>query len=184
MAATWLGVRRNPLRRRVDRVEVVAWVLAAVLLGCAVPASMAAAAATHRHQLAVRAAGAHPVPATVLADVDFAGYADGVSSAAARVAWNRDGKRHTGVVAVAPPERAGDRLRIWVDDTDHVTSPPLSDQAMATQRDWILACCLFGTLVTLTVLLAAVRLGLDRLRYAGWDRDWQRVTAGDRLLEP
>jgi hypothetical protein len=184
MAVTWLGVRRNPLRRRVDRVEVLAWVLAAVLLCCAVPASLAAGSAVQRHQLAVRAAGAHPVTATVLADVGFAGFADGVSSAAARVAWTRDGEKHIGVVAVPPPEHAGDKLRIWVDDTGRTTPPPLSDQAIASQRDGMVVLCLLGSLVALTCLLTSVRLGLDRLRYARWDRDWRRVTADDRLFEP
>ncbi len=168
------GLRRNPLRRRVDRVEVFARIVAFVLLCAAVPVALAAGAAVHRAAVERSAQDVIQVTATVRQNV-----APGPGhGAVARATWRTPGGvPHSGVIAVIPPDKIGDQTRIWVDETGHVTSPPASAAALTAQQYLIVVLFLVILALLLVGLLGGVHRWLDRIRYARWDREWRLIAA-------
>lgn len=181
---SWLavrsGLRRNPLRRRVDRVEVFARIVAFVLLCVAVPVALSAGAAVHRADVARSAHDVIQVTATVRQNV-----APGFGRAAAHVDWRTpDGAAHSGFVVVVPPEHIGDHVRIWVDATGRATDAPLSPVTLAAQRYLLVAVFVLVVGLVLIALLALLHQWLDRLRYARWDREWRLITTTPWQREP
>ncbi len=171
--------RRNPLRRRSDRLEawivVVTWFL--VLLA-GVLAGRAAAGAVD-DELAVRRAHSHAVRAVLTADVAttrqaVSEYSDG--SVWANVRWTAaDGSEHSGLTKVQPGLKAGAPLTVWTDRAGMLVAKP------ATVAQAGLQAALAGALVGLSAAGGVLVCGwlarglLDRRRMAEWDREWERV---------
>jgi hypothetical protein len=176
-----LGWDRNPVRRRIDRVEAVllAGLIALLLLGGPALAGVAGrgiraggqrqqhAEATWRPEWAV-IGGRAAYPALPWASVP-----------AGRVArWTApDGQLRTGRILVEPEVAAGSRTRVWVNRQGALTGPPLR---AAQLRDRVLTARLLtyaGLGVLLGFAAGAGRYLLRRHRLAGWEREWQ-------VLEP
>jgi hypothetical protein len=167
---------RNPLRRRLDRVEgvIVAGLAVAFLAG----APLAAAAAWHyacsygAHTAHAQQAAWHQVPAVLLATAPTTGYTGYQPMVRAR--WTApDGAPRTGTVPAQPGERAGSTVMVWADPAGQLTGPPLQAQQVRGQAFLaaILAPIVLGLLLLFTGQLASFLLG--RRRLAAWDAEWR-----------
>ncbi|HUZ22676.1 MAG TPA: hypothetical protein VMV07_02815 [Streptosporangiaceae bacterium] len=175
-----LGWDRNPLRRRIDRVEtvVVTALLAIFLVGAPVLMIVAARvtdSAGVRQQHAERTW--RQVPATLLqTPANQADPSYGWDGAWVRARWSApDGQQRTGFVAVDPAAVAGHRVQVWVDGAGRITSPPL--RTYDIWGDVLLAVVTVPVVlgIALSIIAGCVRAVLNRRRLAGWDRAWYAV---------
>ncbi|MFF7791397.1 hypothetical protein [Streptomyces sp. NPDC007991] len=171
--------RRNPLKRRADRVE--AWVVlgvwmltvcVAVLAGLTVGRSVEDGLARERVEwrpLVARLAERAPGTASENGDVSRAEHVW------AEARWTAaDGSSHSGQVRVLAGSRAGSPVTVWTDrEGRQVTRPVTESQAR------IRACLIGGVagICAATAPLAAgraVRRRLERRRMDQWDTEWSR----------
>ncbi|WP_037898965.1 MULTISPECIES: hypothetical protein [Streptomyces] len=175
----WWRWRRNPLRRRSDRLEawlvLATWTLA--LLGGLLAG--AGAAVGMEDDLAARRAALHAVSAVLVGKADRTApvTADGSEETVrARVRWTSlDGSTHTGVTRVAPGTGAGTSVTVWTDRQGDLVRAPLTVAEVRLQS------VLTGVLVaagTGAVVFGGghwARLRLDRRRLRDWEAEWARV---------
>ncbi|MFE0858276.1 Rv1733c family protein [Streptomyces mutabilis] len=173
--------RRNPLRRRTDRVQ--AWIALGLVLAVlsAAPAAMYAVGDTlhrhyrstaeheartrdHRPAVLVHDAPRHPEPGSDEAkktrypvEVRFTG---------------PDGTTRTGETDVEPGLPADSTVLVWVDATGEITGPPLTaDQIRSRTMGWAILAFLGVVLIGLAVH-GVTGLVLHRRNLAGWDAAW------------
>jgi hypothetical protein len=164
---------RNPLRRRLDRVE------AAIVAGLAVAflaaAPLAAVTAAHlAYGTAARDASAqrswHQVPAVLLASA----VVPGEFGTTVPAQWaGPTGVRRTGMVPVfTTTATTGSRVMVWVDASGQLTGRPLRRSQVQAQTVLaaLLAPVALGWLLSCAGLLAHWALG--RRRMTAWDADW------------
>ncbi|MGC0335855.1 Rv1733c family protein [Streptomyces sp. SLBN-8D4] len=175
----WWRWRRNPLRRRSDRLEawlvLATWTLA--LLGGLLAG--AGAAAGMDDDLAARRAALHTVSAVLVGKGErtASDTADGSDETVwAKVRWTApDGSTHTGLTRVAPGTAAGTSVTVWTDRRGGLVRAPL------TAAEARLQSVLTGVLVaagTGAVVFGGghwARLRLDRRRLRDWEAEWARV---------
>lgn len=181
--ARQMGLGRNPLRRRTDRLEALisAALLAAFLIGA--PLSGASFGGWVR-QGGLREQRAqqswHRTPAVLLAT------APAVPSSEIRLSWQNTvpvparwlgprGQPRGGEVSVPAGSKAGHTVQIWVDGSGRVTGPPLIG-AELTRRvvgAEVLAPLALG--IVLLCLACAVRWLLNRRRLRDWEADWASI---------
>lgn len=170
----WLRrlVGRNPLVRGTDRVEAVVRALIVALAVLAVPVAAATGTAVHDdlvHTFAAQRLERQRVEATVV----------GVSAArvqpyevpdVAEIAWEFRGSEHTAEIPVYD-SAVGDRVPVWVDEAGNRTGAVPTDSDAVAQA--ILAALVQWLLVVGIACGAglALRLRLDALRAAAWDRE-------------
>ncbi|MDG9717274.1 hypothetical protein [Streptomyces sp. DH24] len=173
--------RRNPLRRRTDRIQ--GWIGLAVLLvvlSVAPAAACLAGDAAHRHYAAiaqlqsltrqyttavlVHDAPRHPEPGSAEekktryeATVRFTG---------------PDGRPRTARTEVRPGLPAGSGVPVWVGPDGHLTDPPLTAvQVRGRSKGWaVIAVLTVG--VTGAVINAVAGLVLRRRNLAAWEAAW------------
>lgn len=171
------GFGRNPLRRRIDRVEVVAALVAIAVTVAVLPAAFALGSAVRARSLATAAAetaARHQVVAVLTATTgtgtDGAG---AVSPVLTPGRWRLpDGSTHTGLVWAPPGAAAGSRVSIWVDPAGRPTTEPLTaDQAYWRGALTVLGAML-GAITVLLGLLGTLRWRLNRRRYRMWADEW------------
>ena len=167
---------RNPLRRRLDRVEgvVVGGLAVAFLAGVPLAAAVAGhltymygARTAHTQQAAW-----HQVPAVLLATAPTTGYTGYLPQVRAR--WRApDGARRNGAVPAQPGQRAGSTVVVWADAAGRLTGPPLQAQQVRGQAVLaaILAPVVLGEILLFAGQLAHYLLG--RRRLAAWDAEWR-----------
>ncbi|MFE0797452.1 Rv1733c family protein [Streptomyces mutabilis] len=173
--------RRNPLRRRTDRVQ--AWIALGLVLAVlsAAPAAMYAVGDTvhrhyrstaeheartrdHRPAVLVHDAPRHPEPGSDEAkktrypvEVRFTG---------------PDGATRTGETDVEPGLPADSTVLVWVDATGEITGPPLTaDQIRSRTMGWAILAFL-GVVLTGLAVHGVTGLVLHRRNLAGWDAAW------------
>ncbi|MGW3498525.1 Rv1733c family protein [Streptomyces sp. NPDC001020] len=177
-ARVWLWRwRRNPLRRRSDRVE--AWILLGSWLLALLAGVLAGrmTAASVDHALAARRAETHTVSAVLTKDADRqveSDYSDG--GVWAKVRWsNPDGTTRTALTRVEPGLKAGAPVTVWTDRAGALVPRP------ATEGQTRVEASLVGGLGGLSaaggVLFCGrlVRARLDRQRMQAWDQEWEQV---------
>ncbi len=174
-----LGWDRNPLRRRIDRVEavMVAGLIAVFLISAPVLATAAGhwiGSASIREQHAEVAS--RLVPATVQGSVQGQ-----IPSGPADTFWMParwtapDGQPRRGWIPVSLGDAEGGSTRVWVTRAGSLTGPPLRQsqvQAHIAMAEWLTALVL-GLL--LCVAGDAGRVLLARRRLADWNRAWREV---------
>jgi hypothetical protein len=176
-----LGLDRNPLRRRSDR--IAAWLAPAVIvvfLGlCPVVASVTGTwvrgdnAALQRAEQSwpkVRAVLQQAAPGPLEPDHGANGWTE-----AEPARWTFHGKTQQGLVPVPSGLRAGSSVTVVLNPAGQVQSPPLS---AAQLRDRIDTLAFFAMVMiggVLLVLLWLARRYLDRRRIAGWEAEWLTV---------
>jgi hypothetical protein len=173
-----LGFGRNPLRRRVDRLE------SALLLGALVAALLAIPAAAAlgttirnraEHMAAQHRAELHPVQARTLEDA--VSPALGQITTRVRIIWfDALGSPQEGWADVLIGTNAGTELTIWLDRTGaRARAPRESDDSAALG---VAAGVIMLTLAwpLLWGLFRLARLPLDRRRAQEWAREWEQVS--------
>ena len=174
---------RNPLARAADRMEATARALLTTLWLCTLPFVAVLGSAAWQQASATAADQQHSRSSTtaqLLADapdiaIDDQGmFVDQQQRATAR--WIApDGSERTGSVTTAAGGHTGDRIKIWVDRTGAVTSPPASPTTSAV----LIITLATGVALAWGALLAVAQYGirrrLDRRRMAGWDDEWERI---------
>jgi hypothetical protein len=171
---------RNPLARTADRIQ--AWAVVgglALLVAAAYPALAVGQLgyAVRSQDVAAEAAQRHPVEATALGDSTAApAQVESTSTTfVAPVRWTAGNVAHDTTTKVDRPVKAGDRVRIWLDDQGKVTTPPLTeadarlDALATTALVWLtMAAIVVGALLVL-------RSMLGRARNRSWDKSLREL---------
>jgi len=169
--------RRNPLRRREDRVE--AWIVLAVwvlvTLGGAVAGVVAGQGAAD--DLARQYTERHPTRAVLTGNAPRTASGGGIDDRVlAPVRWTAsDGTTHRGRARVPVGDKAGDRVVVWLDARGALTREPTGPVEAGFEA------ALLGAAAALAVGGAAVGAGLtarwclDRRRLDAWGREWELV---------
>lgn len=167
----WLGCDRNPLRRAPDRIEArlvflaaVSYIPLAMLAGSYVSHSVYEAGVRAQHVVHGR-----PVTAVVLTAAESS---NPIAPVRVPIRWTIDGQTHTDATSVPYRTRAGATVRVWVDRSGHVTTPPPTTSQLAGQ---VIAIRVFTPLLLAEIIvlsLYALRWYLDRWRFARWDSEW------------
>lgn len=182
MRARRLGIGRNPLRRRVDRLEaaiVLSAVLAALVMIPAAAALGTSVRNSSENTAAQRRAVLTQVQARTLENTETAvADAPGQVTSQVRVAWSDPaGRPREGRTDVAIGTRQGTEVTIWLDSSGSIADPPRRAGVSAA-----IGAAVGLSVATMSWLLIAVlaRLAvvpLDRRRMRDWEREWEQVAA-------
>jgi len=179
--ARWLGLDRNPLRRRTDRIEAGIRLGTVVLVLVALPLLLIAVAhlstRTSQQQARAQQTADRQVTAVLLQGAPAAATAhdpySAVQMTAVAARWQPPGQQpRLGEVLAPAGAPAGSTETIWIDPSGGVTSAPdtgLVDAAVAVA---LVNTCLGVSLVLLLANLLA-RGALHRRRMSDWDAAWQ-----------
>ncbi|MDA3625129.1 hypothetical protein OU415_06765 [Saccharopolyspora sp. WRP15-2] len=179
-----MGLTSNPLRRRLDKV-VATLVLGLVLFAIFGVPVVAVVVGETSYDAASRAAAAaaatrHPVNATVLKPhiADAVGTAPDVKPQhySAEVRWTgADGTPHFATAAVAPSADVGSAVQLWVDTSDRLSAPPLSERQIRGAATMSAFGALVSGEVLCIVLVTCVRAVGEALASRSWGREWEVV---------
>ncbi|MBF6468474.1 hypothetical protein IU427_25365 [Nocardia beijingensis] len=168
-----VGLDRNPLRRREDRVQTGVAVLLALVFLIVVPVlAVTVGGRVYRTETAaVRAETArlHQVDATVVETGKAPLYAPVVP---ARVSWkDADGVAHTGDYQSTTVVEPGSTVPIWLNERGAIVEPPSSSRP-ASKAVMLTAGAMLGVSVVFAGSYLLVRRGLDRRRLRRWESEW------------
>jgi hypothetical protein len=173
----------GPLKRRSDRIQMIARLL--VVLGFLTAPSVAVfvADATKSHLEAVataQAAERHQVRAVLLEDAvrpPGATYYEGApAQVTARATWAApEGGTRTGVVLIRTGRRAGTAVPVWVDDGGSLADPPLDRTEISGTALSMAALSLIGVPLAAWLLYALLCAALDTHRQRRWAQGWAAV---------
>ena len=181
--ARQMGLGRNPLRRRTDRIE--AWISAGLLAVFLISAPLLGTSIGRWvHQGGVREQRAqqswHQTPAVLLAT------APAPHRYAFRLSWQNavpvparwsgpGGQPRSGEVPAPPGSRAGQLVQVWVDGSGRVTGPPLLGAELSRRvvGAEVLAPLALG--VALLIVAFVVRWLLNRRRLRDWEAGWASI---------
>lgn len=89
--------------------------------------------------------------------------------------WEVDGVEHIGRVGLEARGRAGETVRIWVDETgDYMPVPRTGIENALAALGAALAILVLGT-VACALTLFGVHVEMNRQRLSRWDRKWQEA---------
>ncbi|MEV0239704.1 hypothetical protein AB0I06_07140 [Streptomyces sp. NPDC050674] len=171
--------RRNPLKRRADRLE--AWVVLGVWLLTVFVGAAAGAAVSRSVEdgLAQERATWRPVAARLAERAPGAPAGAAPASRAERVwataRWNApDGSEHSGLLRVPAGSAAGTPVMVWTDPDGRQVTRPVT-VAQARVRAWLTGGAA-GVCAAAVPLVAgrALRSRLERRRLDRWDVEWAR----------
>lgn len=175
------GLGRNPLLRTSDRIETVVLLLAVAVSLIVVPIAGTIGTAVYDARGRVYAEEAHsryPVTATVVGE-STAAVRENMAATVVQIRWRTEGGEHTDAFALDHAVKTGDLINIWVNGQGNRVRPPTPtsqagvEGALAGVMVWL------GVVVAVSTLFATVRLWLNRLRYAGWDRGIRSLAGND-----
>jgi len=166
---------RGPLLRRADRIEAWGLVVGFVaVIAAAVPAMAVGHVgyAARAQTIAAEAASRHPVNAVALGDSTASPtQAESPSTSfLAHVRWNAQGSAHEDYSTVEQPVRAGQSVRIWLDDAGKVTTPPQTADDARVDAAGTVAIAWLGFAALIGVAMAMFRAAVGRARDRRWDR--------------
>lgn len=170
-----LGVGRNPLRRRSDRVEGLVLAVAVLVCLAAVPAGIAVGlgVTAHGYRTASRlAATGHPATAVLRADVPTPPDGALASDQPVPARWSTAGQARTGTITAPQGLRRGDTVTIRLDAAGRpVPAPEPRDRIVVDGVGSGLA-VLFGSVAVALLCTVATRGLLNRRRLAAWAAEW------------
>jgi hypothetical protein len=179
-----LGFGRNPMRRRLDRVDALLRVVTALLAIGLVTTAGDLAATRYRTAVDHRADQLrHRHEVTVVLLADTVSTSNGSSApvhrqrSPVRARWTQpDGTVRTGDVYSRHPGVKGDRVAVWFDETG-TPVPALITVGDLRAQAWTMALAAtgFGGLVLFAVYTGAQAV-LDHRRYAAWAAEWAAVS--------
>jgi hypothetical protein len=175
-----LGVGKNPLRRRSDRIEaVVLWCgLVVALLLIPVAAAVGTGVGNASAESAARQrAVLHEVKATTLQDTANAvPSAPGDVLSRAMVSYvDANGVAREGMTSVVIGTKAGDEVTIWLDRSGNIVPTPRSGADSSTFGGTVGFLTLTGSWLLLWGLVRLARVPLDRRRAYDWESEWRSV---------
>jgi hypothetical protein len=175
-----LGLDRNPLRRRTDKIAAyVTVVLLAVFLISAPMLSVAAVGWAGRAGATGQRAERswRPVSAVLLQAAPAPAAAGGVFGYSwVRARWTApDGRARTGEIPVSTALAVGHTVRLWVDATGSPAGAPLNHRAVVADEAAAAAVASGALGIVLLFLAWAGRRALDRRRLADWEAAWAAV---------
>jgi hypothetical protein len=175
-----IGLDRNPLRRRTDKVAagLTALLLAVFLIGAPL-LSVAAAGWAARAAAADRQAERswRQVSAVLLSSASLSASGDGL----APYSWDSarwtapDGRTRTGDIPVSLALAAGQVVPLWVDQAGSPTGPPVSHRAVVAREVGAAAFAALTLGILLLCLAGAARWILERRRLADWETAWTTI---------
>jgi len=181
------GLRRftlgsGPLKRRSDRLQVLARVVVVLALLAAAPLAVVATEITHRSMesaAAVQVAERHRARAVVLEDTAPVAQKDGdpeASFVTVEGTWRAPGGHvKRGALLVPSGTVAGTTVPVWVDSSGQLTTAPMDQQSIDVTG------FAAGVVTTLAVPLVAwvaycmFCTVLDAHRRRRWAQEWDRV---------
>jgi hypothetical protein len=177
-----VGLDRNPLRRRTDRVETwLTLALAAAVMLCGPVVVWWVGTAAYRAAIAAaerQRAQLFQVDAVLLEDSEGLAYTrgdDGGWPVPARARWTApDGGVRTGKLVTQSPGAAGTVVVIWTDRRGNVVDPSNSPSPSGAALGGGLATALALAAVYASLLLV-IRRSLNRRRMASWELEWTVV---------
>jgi hypothetical protein len=165
---------RNPLVRRIDRLEVLIVALGILVVVVAAACAGALGTAVHDARSRVYIAQAqtrHTVTASAIDDSTVVLGVDDNMATRVNARWQVNGTEHTGSLNWDHAVKTGDPLTIWVDrDGNRVDAPtPISqagvDAVAVAYVAWQ------SVVLAAAVLICWGRSRLDRRRDSAWERD-------------
>lgn len=166
---------RNPLVRGIDRVEAAILALLAVLCVLALP--MAASMGTYVHDSRARAyveeaQSRHQV--TAVAIEDGHGSISGRKVAfSARATWRFGGREHDGVIGWPSRPNKGAQQGIWVNSEGVSVRAPRPQARAVGEAILVGLSAWVATATAAAGLVCVVHRKFDRVRSAGWDREFR-----------
>lgn len=169
--------RRSPLRRREDLVE--AWILLTAWLVAAVVGPVAGVLSVRAtvDALAQQRAERRPASAVVVDDASRSFVSGGVTvdQVIATVRWTAaDGTSHTGRTQVDAGSKAGERVAVWMDQEERLTTPPQTPGQADIEAAFMGVAAFTGVATAAAAGFYGARVVLDRRRSRAWDAEWQK----------
>ncbi|MCV7421867.1 hypothetical protein H7K45_15060 [Mycobacterium yunnanensis] len=166
---------RGPLLRRADRVHAWGLVIgfAAMIAAIAPAVAVGQVGYTARAQtIAAEAATRHPAEAIAMSDstADPTQIESGSTSFLAHVRWTARDGAHDDYTKLEQPVKAGQPVRIWLDDAGKPTTPPLTDADARVVAMGTAAIVWLGLAAVIGVGVAMLQMAVNRAR----DRKWER----------
>jgi hypothetical protein len=179
---TWLrrATSANPIIRRSDRFEALAYALALLVVTLAVPLCVDVGKAVNqvRDRTVITQDGSrHSVQAVAVADsvIEPGKYP---TTQSVQVRWVAT-TPHTDSMRVDHPVKAGEPLRVWVDAHGNLTPPPV-EQSGGPVEAVVTGIGLWLFIAAAAVALAAAaHVALDRRRRRGWDHALEVLIRND-----
>jgi hypothetical protein len=179
-AARSIGLDRNPMRRRSDRVEgwvrltttVILLLVAPIIAGLAARAAYLSGTKAEAAERAQR----HRIEAVLLQDATYSSSTGVVPTVLTLATWRTaDDAVKTGWVRARIGATSGSSVRIWINDRGVPVDPPRDrDETIAvTVATAILVPVTAALLLGIAQLV--LRACLDRHRMAQWQRAWQQI---------
>ncbi|GHE25876.1 hypothetical protein GCM10017673_29270 [Streptosporangium violaceochromogenes] len=182
-ATRWLLLHRfdgNPLRRRSDRIETAAALVALVIFVAVLWPAVALGRQVYEHGVRAEVVGPGHKQAVVAQVVDPARDA---RWQARTVRWTTaQGDVRTGPTVLAPGTPVGSHTRVWIDAAGRLTTPPPSHAKTVVDAALAVLATAAGVATTLLLCLTGVRKALNRRRDADWERAW--AVADERWRRP
>lgn len=168
-----VGLDRNPMRRREDRVQTLAAAGLMLLFALLVPLLvLTIGASVYRTETAAvhaEMAELHQVDAVVTATGKAPLYAPIMP---AKVAWtDPDGTSHTEDYQSTTVVEPGQDVTIWLDEAGRIVEPPSQSQALS-KAVLLTGGALVGVTAVLAACYFALRHSLDRKRLRMWEMEW------------
>jgi hypothetical protein len=179
--AGWAGVDRNPLRRGIDRVERLLWLILVIAFFYAGPTvvPMAGQAARAGGMAEVkREQSWQQVKAVLLRHAPYQAYGYNASGAVwVKGRWQApDGRRQYGLVPTVVGAPAGTVVRVWVNHAGQLTNaPPLTARDIGGRVLAFKVLAGIGLAVTLLLLACMIRWLTNRRRLAYWGCEWATI---------
>jgi len=174
----------GPLKRRSDRLQMVARVVVVLAVVTAPALAVAAATATNADLealAATQAADRYASRALVLRDaparteLEHSEYPPIVTVATTAQWIARDGVVHEGLLRVRPGTRAGTSVPVWVGRDGELTTAPLRRESIQGSAMAVGALVLGGVPTAVWTLYFFLSFALDARRERDWEKGWAAV---------
>ncbi|MEO3791653.1 hypothetical protein ABGB14_15720 [Nonomuraea sp. B10E15] len=169
---------RNPLRRRSDRLESLALLVAVLLVLLSAWPAVTAGRQAYQSAANAGAGGRLQVNATLLADVPVSPTSLGSvpRGGPVQARWTMpSGQEHTGQVRGPAMAKAGTTVRIWVDETGRPALPPPTAVEIHVTGVVTGMLVMLAAVAAVLTALAGFRWLVNRGRYRAWEDAWSLV---------
>ena len=172
---------RGPLLRGADRMQAWGLILAVVAMVAAIAPAMSLGQlgyAERAKTIAAEAATRHQVQAIALSDstADPTQVESATSASfVAHVRWTAQNVAHEDYSKVEQPVRAGQPVRIWLDDAGKVTAPPQTEADARVDSMGTAAILWLGFAAMIGIATAMFRTAIGRAKDRRWDRGLQAL---------